>query len=102
MLAAFAHALLAGHSPAAAARYGHAAARLTLESGHTVRPDLTPRLLEDAVAAGHRPDPEFEDGDGDGRGDLDGDGDEPGSAVESALRSRSEPRPAAGSAPISP
>lgn len=61
MLAAFAHALLAGHSPAAAARYGHAAARLTLESTHTVRPDLTPRLLEDAVAAGRAPDPSDED-----------------------------------------
>ena len=49
MLAAFAHALLAGHSPATAARYGHAAAALTLESTHTVRPDLTARLLESAV-----------------------------------------------------
>ena len=57
MLAAFVHALLAGHHPAAAARYGHAAARLTLESSHTVRPDLTPRLLEDAVAAGRVPGP---------------------------------------------
>lgn len=59
MLAAFAHALLAGHSPADAARYGHAAARLTLESAHTVRPDLTAKLLEDAVAVadGRVPDP---------------------------------------------
>ena len=47
MLAAFAHALLAGHSPAVAARYGHAAAALTLESEHTVRPDLTERMLEE-------------------------------------------------------
>jgi pseudouridine kinase len=47
MLAAFAHALLAGHSPVLAARYGHAAAALTLESEHTVRPDLTERLLEE-------------------------------------------------------
>jgi pseudouridine kinase len=50
MLAAFAHALLAGHGPATAARYGHAAAALTLESAHTVRPDLTARLLESAVS----------------------------------------------------
>jgi pseudouridine kinase len=49
MLAAFAHALLAGHSPVAAARYGHAAAALTLESPHTVRPDLTSQLLESTV-----------------------------------------------------
>jgi pseudouridine kinase len=48
MLAAFAHALLAGHSPLIAARYGHAAAALTLESAHTVRPDLTERLLNEA------------------------------------------------------
>lgn len=47
MLAAFAHALLAGHSPEVAAAYGHAAAALTLESEHTVRPDLTERLLEE-------------------------------------------------------
>lgn len=47
MLAAFAHALLAGHSPAVAARYGHAAAALTLESEHTVRPDLTELLLDE-------------------------------------------------------
>jgi len=49
MLAAFAHALLAGHSPVIAARYGHAAAALTLESSHTVRPDLTERLLEERM-----------------------------------------------------
>ena len=47
MLAAFVHALLAGHSPVAAARHGHAAAALTLESEHTVRPDLTERLLHE-------------------------------------------------------
>jgi pseudouridine kinase len=46
MLAAFAHALLSGHTPHTAARYGHAAAALTLESAHTVRPDLTAHLLE--------------------------------------------------------
>lgn len=50
MLAAFVHALLAGHSPVTAARYGHAAAALTLESSHTVRPDLTERLLEERIA----------------------------------------------------
>ncbi|HEX4789976.1 MAG TPA: carbohydrate kinase [Actinospica sp.] len=49
MLAAFAHALLAGHPPVVAARYGHAAAALTLESSHTVRPDLTSQLLESTV-----------------------------------------------------
>jgi pseudouridine kinase len=47
MLAAFAHALLAGRSPVLAARYGHAAAALTLESEHTVRPDLTEHMLEE-------------------------------------------------------
>ena len=49
MLAAFAHALLGGHSPAAAARHGHAAAALTLDSAHTVRPDLTAHLLDQAL-----------------------------------------------------
>jgi len=51
MLAAFAHALLAGHDPHDAARYGHAAAALTIESSRTVRPDLTARLLEQQLAA---------------------------------------------------
>lgn len=45
MLAAFCHALLAGEGPAAAAAYGHAAAALTVASAHTVRPDLTDRLV---------------------------------------------------------
>lgn len=45
MLAAFCHALLAGAEPAAAAAYGHAAAALTIASPHTVRPDLTDRLV---------------------------------------------------------
>jgi len=49
MLAAFAYALLAGHGPAEAARHGHAAAGLTLRSTHTVRPDLTERLLDEAL-----------------------------------------------------
>ena len=45
MLAAFCHALLDGAEPAAAAAYGHAAAALTIASPHTVRPDLTDRLV---------------------------------------------------------
>lgn len=45
MLAAFCHALLEGQDPVEAARYGHAAAALTIASSHTVRPDLTPRLV---------------------------------------------------------
>lgn len=49
MLAAFAHAILAGHPPVEAARRGHAAAALTLASTHTVRPDLSEALLDAAV-----------------------------------------------------
>jgi pseudouridine kinase len=49
MLAAFVHALLAGGDAVEAARYGHAAAALTVASPATVRPDLTPRLVEDAL-----------------------------------------------------
>jgi pseudouridine kinase len=45
MLAAFCHALLGGATPEAAATYGHAAAALTVASPHTVRPDLTDRLV---------------------------------------------------------
>ncbi|KAB7739565.1 winged helix-turn-helix transcriptional regulator [Nostocoides sp. F2B08] len=45
MLAAFCHALLEGQDPVDAARYGHAAAALTIASPHTVRPDLTPRMV---------------------------------------------------------
>jgi pseudouridine kinase len=45
MLAAFCHALLTGSDPAGAAAYGHAAAALTVASPHTVRPDLTDRLV---------------------------------------------------------
>jgi pseudouridine kinase len=45
MLAAFCHALLSGAAPDAAAAYGHAAAALTISSPHTVRPDLTDRLV---------------------------------------------------------
>lgn len=52
MLAAFCHALLAGRSVTDAARYGHAAAALTVASVHTVRPDLTPQLVESALVRG--------------------------------------------------
>lgn len=49
MLAAFCHVLLDGGSPEQAARFGHAAAALTIASPHTVRPDLTPRLIRAAL-----------------------------------------------------
>jgi pseudouridine kinase len=49
MLGAFCHAHLSGRSPVEAATYGHAAAALTITSPHTVRPDLTARLVEDAL-----------------------------------------------------
>ena len=49
MLAAFCHALLEGQDPVDAARYGHAAAALTIASPHTVRPDLTSRLVRAAL-----------------------------------------------------
>ena len=45
MLAGFCHALLAGADTYDAAAYGHAAAALTVASEHTVRPDLTDRLV---------------------------------------------------------
>lgn len=50
MLGAFCHALLEGHSTSEAARHGHAAAALTVASPHTVRPDLTSRLLSETLA----------------------------------------------------
>ncbi|QMU77893.1 winged helix-turn-helix transcriptional regulator [Streptacidiphilus sp. PB12-B1b] len=49
MLGAFVHALLAGGDPVDAARYGHAAAALTIADPATVRPDLTPRLIEETL-----------------------------------------------------
>ncbi len=49
MLGAFCHVLLEGGSPEDAARFGHAAAALTIASPHTVRPDLTPRLVRAAL-----------------------------------------------------
>ena len=45
MTAAFVHAVLRGDDAAAAARYGHRAAALTVASQHTVRPDLTDSLI---------------------------------------------------------
>ena len=50
MLGAFCFAVLDGRDPVDAARLGHAAAALTIASPHTVRPDLTPRLVEAALA----------------------------------------------------
>lgn len=49
-LGAFCHALVEGAEPVEAARFGHAAAALTIASSHTVRPDLTPRLVRAALA----------------------------------------------------
>lgn len=50
-LAAFCHALLAGEDAPAAARFGHMAASLTISSTHTVRPDLTERLVRSALTS---------------------------------------------------
>ncbi|HEX3823451.1 MAG TPA: carbohydrate kinase, partial [Mycobacteriales bacterium] len=49
MLAAFCYGVLNDRDPIDAARFGQAAAELTLASPHTVRPDLTPRLVESAL-----------------------------------------------------
>jgi pseudouridine kinase len=46
LLAGFCHALLGGADPVDAVRFGHAAASLTIASSHTVRPDLTERLVD--------------------------------------------------------
>ncbi len=51
MLAAFCHGVLAGRTPLEAARLGHAAAALTVASPHTVRPDLSLDLVEQASSA---------------------------------------------------
>jgi pseudouridine kinase len=48
-LAAFCYAVLTDREPIEAARFGQAAAVLTLASPDTVRPDLTPRLIQAAV-----------------------------------------------------
>lgn len=45
MTAAFAHAILRGDAPVAAAEYGHRAAALTVASQETVRSDLTDTLI---------------------------------------------------------
>ncbi|MET0525343.1 MAG: carbohydrate kinase family protein [Nocardioides sp.] len=50
MLAAYCHALLAGSTPVAAARLGHAAAALTIAVPQTTRTDLSPTLLEQTLA----------------------------------------------------
>ena len=46
MTAAFVHAVMRGDSPVDAARFGQMAAALTVASRETVRPDLTPRLID--------------------------------------------------------
>jgi pseudouridine kinase len=46
MTAAFVHALLRGDSAVDAARFGQMAAALTVASPDTVRPDLSPRLID--------------------------------------------------------
>jgi pseudouridine kinase len=46
MLAAWVAAWLGGADPVAAARAGHRAAAATVESSHTVRPDLADRLKD--------------------------------------------------------
>ncbi|AKU17025.1 carbohydrate kinase [Luteipulveratus mongoliensis] len=53
MLAGFCHGLLAGDELAVAARLGQAAATLTVASTHTVRPDLTDRLIRSALTQEH-------------------------------------------------
>ena len=49
LLAGFVHAHLRGASVGEAAAYGHIVAALTVASPHTVRPDLTPALVERAA-----------------------------------------------------
>ena len=49
MVAAFCHVLLDGGTPLEAALLGHAAAAVTIASPHTVRPDLSLRLLQAAA-----------------------------------------------------
>lgn len=49
LLAAFCHDLLAGAEPADAARFGHAAAGLTIAADTTVRPDLTEPLVRSVL-----------------------------------------------------
>jgi pseudouridine kinase len=54
MTAAFVHALLRGDASAEAARFGQMAAALTVQSPETVRPDLTPRLIDAELARAQR------------------------------------------------
>lgn len=49
MLGAFCHGVLTGLSPEEAARFGHGAAALTVASPHSVRPDLSVALVEQAL-----------------------------------------------------
>ncbi len=49
MAAAYVQALVAGHDDVTAARHGAAAAYLTITSEHTVRPDLSPALIEQVL-----------------------------------------------------
>ncbi|MDT0201715.1 carbohydrate kinase [Nocardioides sp. AE5] len=53
-LAAFVHALLDGKEPVEAAAWAHVAAALTINSPHTVRPDLTARLVTQTATGGTR------------------------------------------------
>jgi pseudouridine kinase len=55
MVAAFCHVILDGGTPLEAARLGHAAAAVTIASPHTVRPDLTLRLLQAAADQKEQP-----------------------------------------------
>ena len=55
MLAAFCHTVLAGRSPLESARFGHAAAALTVADPHAVRPDLSADLVEQALASRSTP-----------------------------------------------
>lgn len=51
MLGAFLAALASGLSPLEAARHGHAAAAITVESEHTVSPLLSPTALQDRLSS---------------------------------------------------
>jgi pseudouridine kinase len=51
MLAAYVHALCRGVDLARAAYEGAAAAMLTVQSAETVRPDLSPALIDAALKA---------------------------------------------------
>ena len=57
MTAAFVHALLRGDAPADAARFGQMAAALTVASPETVRPDLSPPLIDGELRKSARRNP---------------------------------------------